>query len=302
MGSVQCTALRARRLAAVCTICISAFALAGSTAAATWATSPAQLLARYAPILVLHPQESFQPEPVDGFLADSDLVDGHYDQRKCQAVGGPAALPCYVAADKAHGGATALYGALFRSTTRIVLEYWLFYPFDLYNYVSPLGSVWQAHEGDWEAVAVVLDRKGLPLLAGVSHHCSGSRREWARVEKRSSHPLVYVALGSHANYFAPGLAPIASRCLPPQAQSLLRQYGVTLTDEAAKGRTIARPPVIAVTSTVPDWMSFPGTWGEEQYVQIPNQQPVAYGFGPTGPAFHSLWRQPAATVLSWPTG
>ncbi|MEO5633736.1 hypothetical protein [Gaiella sp.] len=31
------------------------------------------MLARYAPVLVLHPDEHFMPVSVEGFLADSDL-------------------------------------------------------------------------------------------------------------------------------------------------------------------------------------------------------------------------------------
>ena len=294
--------LARRRLAAMMLSCTVMLALAGTTAAGTQLEPPATLLARHAPLLVLHPQERFQPEQVDGFLADSDLVDGHYDTRACQAVGGPSSLECYVATDSAHGQTPAMYGAVVRSARRIVLEYWLFYPFDLYTFANPLGSVWQDHEGDWEAVVVVLDKSATPLLVAVGQHCTGSPRAWAKVEKRGKRPIVYVALGSHANYFAPGSAPIPNRCLPPNAQALLSQYGVTLTDEARKGRKIAQATIVPVTSKTPTWMSFPGPWGEAQYVQIPNQQPAAYGFGPTGPAFHSLWRQPLAVVGSWPRG
>ncbi len=294
--------LARHRLAALVVSCLVVLVLAGSTAGATHPASPATLLARHAPVLVLHPQERFQPERVDGFLADSDLVDGHYDTRACQAVDGPAALECYAATDKAHGQSPAVYGAVFRSARRTVLEYWLFYPFDLYTYANPLGAVWQDHEGDWEAVAVVLDRKDAPLLVGVSQHCGGSQRVWAKVEKRGSRPIVYVALGSHADYFAPGSPSIPTRCFPPQAQALLGQYGVTLTDEAGRGRRIMQATIVPVSSTAPEWTTFPGAWGEAQYVLIPNQQPAAYGFGPTGPAFHALWRQPVATVASWPRG
>lgn len=299
---LSAASLARHRLAALLASCILVLVFAGSTAAATRSESPAMLLTRHAPVLVLHPQERFQPERVDGFLTDSDLVGGHYDMRACEAVGGPAALECYVAADKAHGQSPALYGAVFRSASRIVLEYWLFYPFDLYTYANPLGAVWQDHEGDWEAVVVVLGKKAAPLLVGVSHHCTGSQRPWARVQKRGSRPIVYVALGSHANHFAPGSAPIASRCFPPQAKALLGQYGVTLTDEVGRGRRITQATIVPVTSTTPEWMAFPGPWGEAQYVLVPNQQPAAYGFGPAGPAFHSLWRRPLATVGSWPRG
>ena len=36
----------------------------------------------------------------------------------------------------------------------------------------------------------------------VSRHCGGARRSWARAPKQGLRPVVHVALGSHANYFA----------------------------------------------------------------------------------------------------
>jgi hypothetical protein len=263
--------------------------------------TPAQLLQQYAPRLVLHPDERFRPEPVDGFLADSDLVGNHYDQRLCKASDGPAALDCYAAADQAHAQAPATYGAYFRSGNRIVLEYWLFYYFDLYSPTDPPGDVWQDHEGDWEAVSVVLDTAGKPLLVGTSRHCGGARRSWAQVERRRTHPVVYVALGSHANYFQPGETALDVRCLPPTAQTIVKSYGVELDDHVAAGTTVV-PKVVRITATSPSWMTFTGAWGEAQYVHIPNNDPLAFGTGPTGPAFHALWRKPLATVLGWPAG
>jgi len=272
-----------------------------STAAARSARTPMQLLRAYAPVLALHPSERFQPEPVDGFLADSDLVAGHYDQRLCHSIDGPAALDCYAQADAAHALAPAVYGALFRTATRIVLEYWLFYPFDLYSTTDPPGEIWQDHEGDWEAVAVVLDAKEKPLLVGTSRHCGGARRDWSRVTRRGTHPLVYVALGSHANFFAPGELRQDTSCWPKVAVAILRAYGIVLRDHVAAGRTVA-PAVLPVTARTPSWMAFSGAWGESQYVHFPNNAPFAFGLGPVGPAFHALWRKPLATVLSWPRG
>jgi hypothetical protein len=288
-------------------LCAAAFCgvlLVGAVAAHAEQTaqSPAQLLARYAPILVLHPQERFAPEPVEGFIADSDLVGGNYEQRSCNAVDGTAALACYSGASMSHAPKPTLYGAATRSANRIVLQYWLFYYYNLYSFPNPLGPLWQAHEGDWEAVAVVLDTAQKPLFVGLSQHCAGARRQWAKVERRGDRPLVYVALGSHANFFAPGLQSISSRCLPPEAAALLRQYNVTLTDQVARGRKIVAASNAPITARTPEWMTFAGTWGEAQYVQIPNQAPIASGRGPQGPAFHALWRKPVATLLGWPSG
>lgn len=62
--------------------------------------SDAALLARHAPVVVLHPAERAAPTAVDGFLADSDLAGGRYDNRHCSARDGLAALDCYDAADE----------------------------------------------------------------------------------------------------------------------------------------------------------------------------------------------------------
>ena len=42
----------------------------------------------------------------------------------------------------------------------------------------------QMHEGDWELVTVITDTTGKPLTVGYSRHCAGTRRDWAKVEKR----------------------------------------------------------------------------------------------------------------------
>ena len=128
-----------------------------------------------------------------------------------------------------------MYGRVMRTETHIVLQYWLFYydnPFLLPP--TPLGTFWQSHEGDWEVVNVVLGADQQPLEAAYSQHCSGQRRAWDAVTKSpagSTHPVAYVALGSHANYFAPGAGPLgtipisagvhsARRCADPAAAAL----------------------------------------------------------------------------------
>ena len=284
----------------VATVVVCSFA--GQAASAPTPTS-AQLLARYAPILVLHPDERFQPEEVDGYLADADLVAGHYDQRLCKSIDGTAALDCYASADAAHAQSPAMYGAVFRRGNRIALEYWLFYAFDLFQIAStpPLDQFWQDHEADWEAVTVVLDGNQKPLYVGTSRHCGGARRDWARVQKRDRHPVVYVALGSHANYFTAGEPALDRSCWPKVALAIYDAYKVPLRDRVAVGATIS-PQVVPITATSPKWMTFSGAWGETQYVHFPNNAPFAFGLGPKGPAFHASWRKPVATVLGWPRG
>lgn len=269
---------------------------------------------------MLHASEQFEPVPVDGFVADSDVqrktaagwetIEGplpvggaalRLDQRYCQSIQGPAAAPCYAEAEAAHGASPVVYGAAFRTKTRIALQYWLWYVYDDYSPTVPAGDIWQVHEGDWEAVTVILDLAGKPLLAGYSQHGKGLRRDWARVPRRRSHPLVYVALGSHANLFRPGESPLDPRIVDPTLIAVVAAYGVKPVEHTGGGPTLA-PRLIPVTRTSPSWMAFAGAWGEIGYLHVPDQAPIAGGGRPRGPAFQPLWRTPVKEVLSWPKG
>ncbi len=305
------------RLVAIVTLAgLALVPVAGGTQAA--APSLATLLARHAPILILHPVERFRPVPVEGFLADSDLqqktasvwetvngplpaggADLRLDQRLCRAVEGVAGSPCYADAEAAHGGAPVAYGAAFRTKSRIALQYWLWYPFNDYSPTIPPGEVWQVHEGDWESVSVILDLEGRPVLVALSKHCDGTRRPWARAPRRGQRPLVYVALGSHANYFGAGTYSHNPACWPRELRDLVR--ALKLVDHTAAGRTV-RPRLIPIGSRRPEWMRYAGAWGEDGYLHFANNDPIAYRGSPRGPAFHEQWRSPVKEPLSWPRG
>jgi len=283
--------------------------------------SLATLLARHVPVLVMHPVERFRPVPVEGFIADSDLyrrtaagwekVVGplpaggaglRLDQRLCNAREGVAATACYASAQAAHGVSPVAYGAAFRRKNRIDLQYWLWYPLNPYSPTVPPGEIWQVHEGDWEAVSVILDDKGTPLFAGYSQHSEGLRRAWARVPKQGTRPRVYVALGSHANYYGPGEHRFDPRIVEPLLIDLIKSLGQRPVDHTGKG-PVVRPRLVRVTATSPGWMAFAGRWGEDEYLHAPGGEPVASGgSGPSGPAFHEQWRAPVGEVMSWPRG
>lgn len=263
------------------------------------ALTPAQLLERHKPIVVLHPAERFAPSPVEGFLADADLAGGRYDLRACAARDGLAALQCYDDADEP--ATPVVYGAVFRSGKLTALQYWLFHAFDLWSPLVPQSpDYWKSHEGDWEAVTVLLDARGRPAEVGTSRHCGGARRSWAKVERRGSRPVVYSALGSHALYFKPGRYLQERRCWPQEALAVFAAYKVPVLDHVARGVALS-PRVIRVSRSSPSWMSFPGRFGEDQYMHFP-QATFRFGAGPHGPAFHDLWRKPFAVPRGWPPG
>ncbi|MDG6223072.1 MAG: Vps62-related protein [Candidatus Bathyarchaeota archaeon] len=87
-----------------------------------------------------------------------------------------------------------IYARVTSDAQYIVVQYWFFYAY------NP-GSLNQ-HQGDWEMIQIVLDSSETPLYAVYSQHHSGQIAQWRDVEKvDGTHPRVYVALGSHANYF-----------------------------------------------------------------------------------------------------
>jgi hypothetical protein len=84
------------------------------------------------------------------------------------------------------------------------LQYWFFYAF---NYFTN----W--HASDWEQITLSLDEEtDLPLRLGYSSHEGGQGKEWATLlpgyGKVDDHPVVFVARGSHANYFDSGSHPV----------------------------------------------------------------------------------------------
>jgi hypothetical protein len=304
------------------TVVAAALGLASAAGGASRAAPPLPtLLARHVPILSLHPTERFGPVRVEGFLEDADVMrktatgwektggalpaggaDLRLDQRYCRAIEGVAASPCYVKAEAAHGSGPVVYGTAFRAKGRIDLQYWLWYPYNDFSPTVPPGDVWQVHEGDWEAVSVILDSSGRPLVAAYSQHGAGMRRDWAAVPKQGARPLVYVGVGSHANYFRPGKIPLDPRTFDPTAIRIIKAYGIAAIEHAGGGKTV-KPRLIPVSAKSPQWMTFAGVWGETGYIHFPQREPpIETGAGPRGPAFHEQWQQPVAEAMSWPKG
>jgi hypothetical protein len=320
-----------RRISALAAGALVALTLAGTAQAAG---SVPKLLTKFQPVLVFHPGEELRPTTVESFVRDSNLeaatspttwvvvnpspsADGlpassppvwRLNQRVCFAGAPLGDLPCYVAGAADEPGAT-VYGRVARDGNRIVLQYWLFYYDNLYRYpFLPLGTIWQSHEGDWEVVNVVLSNAKRPLSVGLSAHCSGETRPWAETERRDGQPTVYVALGSHANYFEPGLHEFDRACLPADVIGFFQQAGLPLpADVAARGPAAGRKRlglepagIEPVSDGEPGWIAFPGFWGELQYFNAP--PPVGtqiFGTSPVGPAFHDVWQEPLATLATW---
>ena len=310
---------------------LAALALAGTAPAAG---STPKLLKKFQPVLVFHPDEEFRPTTVESFIRDSDLEAAtspttwtvvnpsptpddlptssppfwRLNQQPCFAGAPLGDLPCYVVGASDEPGVT-VYGRVVKDGKNIVLQYWLFYYDNLYRYpFLPLGTIWQSHEGDWEVVNVVLTNQKRPVEVGLSEHCSGETRAWAETERRDGHPTVYIALGSHANYFEPGLHEFEQECLPAQVIAFFQQAGLPLPADVAAAGPVAGPKrlgiqpagIATIAEGSPHWVAFPGFWGELEYFSAPAPiGTVPFGTSPVGPAFHEVWQEPLATMDGW---
>lgn len=103
------------------------------------------------------------------------------------------------------------YGRILHKTDKeanhwTILQYHYFYAFNDWRLAA---NGVNHHEGDWEMVAVYL-KNDTPYAVLFSQHRAGNIEKWENtrmaVDKQGNatmHPLVYVALGSHANYSRP---------------------------------------------------------------------------------------------------
>lgn len=93
------------------------------------------------------------------------------------------------------------------------LQYHFFYAFNDWRLAA---NGINHHEGDWEMVAVYL-KNDQPYSLLLSQHGAGAMELWQDVRcvkdkdgGETTHPLIYVALGSHANYSRPQVIRSAS--------------------------------------------------------------------------------------------
>ena len=129
-------------------------------------------------------------------------------------VPGEAAAAASVSYERimAEGGERYRYhGRVTRQDGWVVLQYWLFYPFN--DWRSGFFGA-NDHEADWEKVIIYLSESETTgevrpeWVAYAAHNYTGDnlRRRWddPEVEKVGEHPVIYVGAGSHASYFARG--------------------------------------------------------------------------------------------------
>jgi hypothetical protein len=178
----------------------------------------------------------------------------------------------HVATDPAHPG-------------QLALQYWMFYVFNDWN---------NLHEGDWEMIQLNFHAADAsqalheqPTEVGYSQHEGGERAEWGDPKLQivgGTHPVVYPAAGSHANFFDEALYLGASG-----------EQGVGCDDTRNAGLVI-NPAVQTIPSDPAQaraqfpWIAFQGRWGELQ---------PAFFNGPTGPNLKTQWTHPISWSQDW---
>ena len=161
----------------------------------------------------------------------------------------------------------------------LFLQYWLFYYFNDWN---------NQHEGDWELIQLRFEASSAdealmqePSTIALSQHRSGEVAAWsdAKLRRHGSRPIVYVARGSHANYFGPGL--YLGRGEDGR--------GMGCDDASKSGRSV--PLGVTLLPESPGgprdrfaWLAFKGYWGE-----VKGQSSE----GSTAPATKQTWLRPA---------
>ena len=261
------------------------------------AQSQSDLASRFSPSLQFASGERFYPTSVDYILSSSSIKDrssgsppdtvdssptpsnlGEHtspDLFLDNKLGGFDAIAADYTA-KAHSIDHYAYVRTVESGSETVIQYWLFYAYNN----GPIND----HQGDIEVIEVFLDGSGNPSRLLLSQHAAGQNAMWSDVEKvDGTHPVVYVAQGSHANYF----------------RSYQGKLGLE-NDAVGGGVTISPSQLKLVTlgesGNHPEdqsWLDFQGRWG-----YWGSDSEVALGMaGPVGPVFNQngiRWASPDA--------
>jgi hypothetical protein len=311
---------------------------ARATAASPSSSREAALLAEYQPVTYLFRQD-WKPVSVETLLARADLerlsVSGWHVVARAPSV---SALPAHTGGyrldirgcspalnlDRCYRDPVAkapqpaiVYGRDWinpDATAEIheVLQYWFFSYLNDWRNSLTKPTAWQMHEGDWEVDSIALAADGTPLKVAYSQHDQGVVRPWADVPRTAqTHPIDYVALGSHANYFTIGHLGIRGRPhqIPPSFSGVPFAEPDFTSNQVAYGPAGLSPNTAAVVDVTSgaNWLNFQGPWGDGNYIVAgTGTNPHAYlhlhaGDSPPGPAFQGTWQHPTNPFTSWPT-
>jgi hypothetical protein len=168
---------------------------------------------------------------------------------------------------------------------RLALQYWIFYVYNDWN---------NLHEGDWEMIQLNFNAADAsaalatkPTKVGYSQHEGAEGASWGSDKLKivdGTHPVVYPAAGSHANFFGEGLF------LGSSAQQGVGCDNTTGPHHDLLPAIATIPSDPALAKSEYPWISFTGRWGELQ---------PAFFNGPTGPNMKTQWTEPIRWSADW---
>lgn len=300
--------LRGRR-AAIAVLAASAVLVAGGATAAAAPAGDLALALRFRPLLLFDSAERWRPLDVDRFLREPGIqacpplgtgactpfasVDqltagvAYLDLRGTSPDGDDATAPDLATCPRSLPilrdcdlrGRSKIYAHVVRARTRIAIDYWWFLRYNAYSF--------DEHEGDWEGVTVIVDRRARRVLeVHYAAHADVWRYGRGVPLLAGSHVKVLVAQGGHPAY----PRPCSRRC---------RETEGTLPEARFDGR---RPWVgntargchetcVRLLPTAPDgapasWDAWDGRWGATYAPAFPP---------PLTPSFQARFRHPFAS-------
>jgi hypothetical protein len=169
-----------------------------------------------------------------------------------------------------------------------ILQYHFFYAFNDWRLAA---NGMNHHEADWEMVAVYLKNDN-PYAVLFSQHGAGNIEKWKTtrlaVDKQgnqTTHPMVYVALGSHANYSKPEVIRSPSMYKPGRLQRLLFwidgliQYLFLLLNPNQKARQIAIKEIVMMGTHLLTQDAFENLRDETDHFMVSLPMEMATGDG-----------------------
>jgi hypothetical protein len=242
-------------------------------AAAIWADSSTNVLKRAEGTVVAKPPKlnlAFLGKQVYGDNSKALKTDAIGDTTRNYATNAAALHKLAKYKDRVHGHARK------DTQDRLWLQYWLFYYYNDYQLLGPLSG--GNHEGDWELVQVRLNAAEIPEQIVFSQHKDAESKAWKDAPKAGSTPLVYVARGSHANYFGKGT----------------KWTGNWVDQADGKGPQIT-PTLEFLEDSSPAWVLWPGFWGDTKRGILPLDSS-----SPVSPGVRSHWLDPSKLTGAGP--
>ncbi len=251
---------------------------------------------------------SLGPDATRGWELDVADIPSQ-DERRAWAVYGD------LLRESEHPYEPVVYGHFVEGPSGPALQYWYLY---IYN------DFRNNHEADWEMAAIELAADGDPVRIGLSCHHGGYQRTWADAQPEGARPIVYVARGSHAGYFAyreKGYdvldlvrhtnLPSGLGFLKPLMEHLpslrswrdhppadpLRDPRALERDRGVRLEPTLRPLPVDPSNAGPDfwWMRYQGKWGS-MHTRIAGTVGVDSPWGPSRQPVR--WTDPVAWIRS----